>query len=182
MTPQQLCEFAWGICNGNQPFLRVITSDFAKGQLATLPLEFLEKTKERGLIATWSPQEQALAHPSVGVFVSHFGTSSMLESICSRVPMIGLYFGHDDQETCRYSCNRWRIGMKINEHMEREEVESLVRELMEGGVGKAMKRKAMEWEKLEVEAKCKGGSSAKILFNCSFASSFNTVKTLFNIV
>ncbi|XP_058222886.1 7-deoxyloganetin glucosyltransferase-like [Rhododendron vialii] len=72
MTPQQLCEFAWGICNGNQPFLWIITPDFAKGQLATLPLEFLEKTNERGLIATWGPQEQVLAHPSVGVFVSHF--------------------------------------------------------------------------------------------------------------
>ncbi|XP_058222892.1 7-deoxyloganetin glucosyltransferase-like [Rhododendron vialii] len=133
MTPQQLCEFAWGICNRNQPFLWIITPDFTKGQLATLPLEFLKKTKERGLIATWSPQEQALAHPSIGVFVSHFGTSSMLASICAGVPMIGWpYFGPDHQETCRYSCNRWGIGMKINEDMEREEVESLVRELMEG--------------------------------------------------
>lgn len=51
--------------------------------------------------------------------------------------------------------------MKINEDMEREEVESLVRELMEGDEGKAMKRKAMEWKKLAVEANSKGGSSAK---------------------
>ncbi|XP_058220128.1 7-deoxyloganetin glucosyltransferase-like [Rhododendron vialii] len=166
LTPQQLCEFAWGICNSNQPFLWMITPDFAKGQLATLPLEFLEKTKEMGLIATWCPQEQVLAHPSVGVFVSHFGTSSMLESICAGVPMIGWpYFGHDHQVTCRYSCNRWVIGMKINEDIEREEVESLVRELMEGAEGKAMKRKAMEWKKQAVEATSKGGSSVKFFNN-----------------
>lgn len=161
MTPWQLCEFAWGICNSNQPFLWKITPDFFKGQLATLPLEFLEKTKERGLIATWCPQEQVLAHPSVGVFVSHFGTSSMLESICAGVPMIGWPCYGDHQVSCGYSCNRWDIGMKINEDMEREEVESLVRELMEGDEGKAMKRKAMEWKKLAVEANSKGGSSAK---------------------
>lgn len=161
MTPRQLCEFAWGICNSNQPFLWKITPDFFKGQLATLPLEFLEKTKERGLIATWCPQEQVLAHPSVGVFVSHFGTSSMLESICAGVPMIGWPCYGDHQVSCGYSCNRWGIGMKINEDMEREEVESLVRELMEGDEGKAMKRKAMEWKKLAVEANSKGGSSAK---------------------
>ncbi|XP_058221880.1 7-deoxyloganetin glucosyltransferase-like [Rhododendron vialii] len=150
----------------NQPFLWMITQDFAKGQLATLPLEFLEKTKEMGLIATWCPQEQVLAHPSVGAFVSQFGTSSMLESICAGVPMIGWpYFGHDHQVTCRYSCNRWVIGMKINEDIEREEVESLVRELMEGAEGKAMKRKAMEWKKQAVEATSKGGSSVKIFNN-----------------
>lgn len=161
MTPRQLCEFAWGICNSNQPFLWKITPDFAKGQLATLPLEFLEKTKERGLIATWCPQEQVLAHPSVGLFVSHFGTSSMLESICAGVPMIGWPCYGDHQVSCGYSCNRWGIGMKIEEDMKREEVESLVRELMEGDKGKEMKEKVMEWQKLAVEATGKGGSSGK---------------------
>ncbi|GMP45931.1 hypothetical protein CsSME_00014266 [Camellia sinensis var. sinensis] len=51
--------------------------------------------------------------------------------------------------------------MEINSDVKREEVESLVRELMGGGEkGKEMKRKVMEWKNLGEEATaCFVGSS-----------------------
>ena len=43
--------------------------------------------------------------------------------------------------------------------MKREEVESLVREMMEGDKGKEMRRKAREWKQKAEEATDVGGSS-----------------------
>ncbi|KAL7245636.1 hypothetical protein ACSBR2_000880 [Camellia fascicularis] len=66
MTPNQMVEFAWGLANSNQTFLWVIRPDLVTGDLAVLPPEFMEATKERGLLASWCPQEQVLDHSSIG--------------------------------------------------------------------------------------------------------------------
>ncbi|XVF67218.1 hypothetical protein PTKIN_Ptkin10aG0102400 [Pterospermum kingtungense] len=43
-----------------------------------------------------------------------------------------------------FACTKWGIGMEINNNVKRDEVEMLVRELMEGEKGVEMKAKAME--------------------------------------
>ena len=55
---------------------------------------------------------------------------------------------------CRYTCTEWGVGKEINgdEDMKRNEVEKLVRELMEGEKSEKMRNKAMEWKKLADEA------------------------------
>ena len=50
--------------------------------------------------------------------------------------------------------------MEINNDVKREDVEKLVKELMEGDKGKKMKIKALEWKKLAEEATAPHGSSA----------------------
>nr|GMC48268.1 7-deoxyloganetin glucosyltransferase-like [Ipomoea batatas] len=47
---------------------------------------------------------------------------------------------------------KWGIGREIDSNVKRDEVEKLVRELMEGEKGGEMKKKAMEWKKLAEEA------------------------------
>ncbi|KAB2613353.1 7-deoxyloganetin glucosyltransferase-like [Pyrus ussuriensis x Pyrus communis] len=127
----------------------LVEPDLVIGQSALLPLEFVDETKERSLIASWCPQEQVLNHPSV--------------SLTAGVPMLCWPFFGDQQMDCRYSCNEWGIGMEISNDVKRDEVERLVRELMDGEKGKKMKNKVMVWKKLAEEATGPHGSSSKNL-------------------
>ncbi|XP_021833303.1 7-deoxyloganetin glucosyltransferase-like [Prunus avium] len=160
MAPQQLVEFGWGLANSKLPFLWVIRPDLIVGESAILPPEFEFETKERGLIASWCPQEQVLNHPSVGGFLTHSGWNSTIESLTAGVPMLCWPVFAEQHTNCYYTCNEWGSGLEIDNNVKRDEVEKLVRELMEGEKGKKMKIKAMEWKKLAEEATGPHGSSS----------------------
>ncbi|KAI8003944.1 7-deoxyloganetin glucosyltransferase [Camellia lanceoleosa] len=152
MTSNQLIEFAWGLANSNHTFLWIVRPDLVAGDLAIIPPEFVTETKERGLLASWCPQEQVLAHPSIGGFLTHCGWNSTIESISSGVPMICWpYFG-DQQTNCWYSCTQWGIGVEMDNDVKRDVVERLVKELMDGHKGKEMKKRVMEWRKMAEKA------------------------------
>ncbi|KAA8530838.1 hypothetical protein F0562_005538 [Nyssa sinensis] len=159
MTDQHLKEFAWGLANSKHPFLWIVRPDVVMGDSAILPEEFIEEIKDRGLLVSWCPQEQVLSHPSVGVFLTHCGWNSILESICGGVPLICWPFFAEQQTNCRYACTEWGIGMEVNEDVKRNEIEALVKEMMEGDKGKHMREKALEWKKKAEEATDVGGSS-----------------------
>ncbi|XP_043687195.1 7-deoxyloganetin glucosyltransferase-like [Telopea speciosissima] len=159
MTPQQLVEFAWGLANSEHTFLWVIRPDLVAGDSAVLSSEFLSQTKERGMLANWCPQEKVLSHPAIGGFLTHSGWNSTLESICCGVPIVCWPFFAEQQTNCRYSCTHWGIGAEIDNNVKRDDVERLVRELMEGEKGKEMKTKAMVWKKKAEEATGPVGSS-----------------------
>ncbi|XP_059450733.1 7-deoxyloganetin glucosyltransferase-like [Corylus avellana] len=160
LTPQQLVEIGWGLANSKFAFLWIIRNDLVVGESAILPHEFVEETKERGLITSWCPQEEVLNHSSIGGFLTHCGWNSIIESVCVGVPMICCPFYGDQQTNCKYACNEWGIGIEIDNGANRGEVEKIVRELMEGNKGKRMKKKAMEWKKLAEEATGPHGSSS----------------------
>ncbi|KAL3514167.1 hypothetical protein ACH5RR_026884 [Cinchona calisaya] len=160
MTSEQLVEFACGLANSQQPFLWIIRPDLVLGDSAILPAEFLEETKERGLLASWCPQEKVLGHSSVGGFLTHSAWNSTLESISNGVPMIYWPFFADQPTNCWLCCNKLGIGIEIDNDIKRDEVESLVRELVTGEKGKGMKKKALELKnKAEEAAESLGGSS-----------------------
>ncbi|KAM5580258.1 7-deoxyloganetin glucosyltransferase-like [Rosa sericea] len=165
MTPQHLIEFAWGLANSKLSFLWVIRPDLVAGESAILPPEFVAETKERGLIASWCPQEKVLNHPSVGAFLTHSGWNSTMESISAGVPMLCWPLLGDQRINCRYTCYEWGIGMEISNDVKRDEVKKLVEELMVGEKGKEMKTKVMEWKKLAEEAAGPLGSSLITLDN-----------------
>lgn len=146
MTQEQLVEFSWGLANSKHKFLWVIRPDLVRGDSKVLQDEFLEETKNRGLLASWCPQEKVLNHPSVGGFLTHSGWNSTLESISSGVPMICWPFFAEQQTNCWCCCNRWGIGMEIDSDVDRKEVEKLVNVLMVEEKGKEMKRMAMGWK------------------------------------
>ncbi|KAJ0988418.1 hypothetical protein J5N97_006774 [Dioscorea zingiberensis] len=159
MTGEQLEEFAWGLANSKHPFLWVIRPDLVAGEKDMLPEGFIRETKERGVMTSWCPQEQVLSHSSVGVFLTHSGWNSTLESICNGVPMICWPFFAEQPTNCRYVCREWGIGMEIDGNVRRDEVEGLVREMMEGEKGKEMRLKAKEWKEKSEIAFQHGGSS-----------------------
>ncbi|GFS37739.1 UDP-glucosyl transferase 85A3 [Actinidia rufa] len=83
----------------------------------------------------------------------------MMETVCEGVPVICWPFFADQQTNCRYACTDWGIGVEVGYDVKREEVEGLVREMMEGEKGKKMKMKAREWKEKAEEATDVGGSS-----------------------
>ncbi|CAN0903319.1 UDP-glycosyltransferase 85A8 [Linum grandiflorum] len=163
MTPDQLIEFAWGLAKSEKPFLWIIRPDLvscnSKGTDLSVPVEFVEETKGRGMLAGWCNQEQVLKHLSIGGFLSHMGWNSTLESLSNGVPMICWPFFADQQTNCFYACKVWEVGIEIGSEVKKEEVEKLVREVMDGEKGNEMKMKAMEW-KLKAEESTKPGGSS----------------------
>lgn len=160
MNPQQLVEFSWGLANSKKNFLWIIRPDLVRGDSAVLPPEFLEETRERGLMASWCAQEKVLKHSSIGGFLSHMGWNSTIESLSNGVPMLCWPFFSEQQTNCKFACVDWGVGMEIESDANRDDVEKLAIELIDGEKGKEMKRKAMEWKsKAEATTGINGSSS-----------------------
>ncbi|XP_077219427.1 7-deoxyloganetin glucosyltransferase-like [Tasmannia lanceolata] len=160
MTSKQLNEFAWGLANSNHPFLWIIRRDIGRDGQEILLEDFMTDIEGRGFIASWCPQEEVLSHPSIAWFLTHCGWNSTVESICGGVPMICWPQFGDQLINCRYTCNEWGIGMEISDDVKREEIQRVVRELMEGEKGKEMRLKAMKWKETAENATRQGGSSS----------------------
>ncbi|CAI8597735.1 unnamed protein product [Vicia faba] len=160
MTNHHLKEFAWGIANSKIPFLWIMRSDVVMGEeTSSLPQEFLDEVKDRGYITSWCSQDQVLAHPSIGVFLTHCGWNSTLEAISSSTPTICWPFFAEQQTNCRYLCNTWRMGMEINYNVKRDEITEIVMEMMEGEKGKELRRECLEWKRKATKATNLRGSS-----------------------
>ncbi|XP_021744556.1 7-deoxyloganetin glucosyltransferase-like [Chenopodium quinoa] len=158
LTQEKLIEFAWGLANSHHNFFWVVKSDLVFGGSNNnnnnhFLIEFEEEIKERGLLTSWCDQEKVLGHPSIGGFVTHCGWNSMIESISNGVPMICCPFFAEQGTNSWYCCTHLGIGVSMSEAAKRDDVERVVKELMEEENGKEMmKKKAMEWRQLAKEA------------------------------
>jgi len=150
----QLVEIAWGLVNSNHPFLWITRPDLVMAKSPVLPPEFLEETKNRGRVVSCCNQEQILGHLAIGGFLTHCRWNSTFESISNGVPVICSPFFAEQPTNCWFCCTKWGIGVEINHDSDtkRNEVERLVRELMELENGKGMKQKVTEWKRLAREA------------------------------
>ncbi|KAL9329196.1 hypothetical protein ACSQ67_004199 [Phaseolus vulgaris] len=84
-----------------------------EGVMGGLPNGFVERTKMRGKVVSWAPQTQVLAHDSVGVFLTHCGANSVIESVSSGVPMICRPFFGDQEISGRVIEDIWESGVII---------------------------------------------------------------------
>uniref|UniRef100_A0ACD5UQC4 Uncharacterized protein n=1 Tax=Avena sativa TaxID=4498 RepID=A0ACD5UQC4_AVESA len=161
MSNEQLLEFAWGLANTGYAFLWNVRPDLVKGDEATLPPEFFSETEGRSMLSTWCPQAEVLEHEAVGVFLTHSGWNSTLESICGGVPMVCWPFFAEQQTNCRYKCTEWGIGMEIGDEVRRAQVEGTIREAMEGEKGREMRRRVMELRDSAVASARRDGRSMR---------------------
>ncbi|CAH1419235.1 unnamed protein product [Lactuca virosa] len=159
MSLQDLLEFGWGLVNSKHEFLWIIRTDLVDGKPVVLPQELEDAMKGKGFVASWCSQEEVLNHSSVGGFLTHGGWGSIIESLSAGVPMICWPVSGDQQTNCRQMCKEWGVGMEISRNVKRDEVEKLVKELMEGVEGKRMRKKALEWKKVAEKATGSNGSS-----------------------
>ncbi|CAK9164452.1 unnamed protein product [Ilex paraguariensis] len=135
MTKDQLLEFWYGLVNSGKRFLWVrrpgsIAGDCTESQI---PAELLEGTRKRGCIVGWAPQEEVLANPAIGGFLTHSGWNSTLESIVAGVPMICWPYFVDQQVNSRLVGEVWKLGLDMKDTCDRVIVEKMIKELLEGG-------------------------------------------------
>ncbi|KAF0929004.1 hypothetical protein E2562_011092 [Oryza meyeriana var. granulata] len=139
MSSQQLVEFAWGLAGSGHAFLWVVRPDLVTtgGEAAALPPEFLE--------ASWCPQEAVLRHEVVGLFLTHSGWNSTLESLSGGVPMLSWPFFAEQPTNSLYKRVEWGVAMEVGGDVRREAVEGKIREAMGREKGKAMRKRVVEW-------------------------------------
>ncbi|KAK7400382.1 hypothetical protein VNO78_11588 [Psophocarpus tetragonolobus] len=107
--PHELVAVAEALEESGFPFLWSLKEGF----MGVLPNGFVERTRMRGKIVSWAPQTQVLAHDSVGVFFTHCGANSVIESVSSGVPMICRPFFGDQEVAGRVIEDIWEVGMII---------------------------------------------------------------------
>nr|URQ29614.1 anthocyanidin 3-o-glucosyltransferase [Sinningia speciosa] len=105
----ELVSFAEALEASKFPFLWSLKDKAMK----LLPGGFLERTSEFGKVVSWAPQLQILAHNCVGVFVTHCGWNSVLESISNGVPMICRPFFGDQKLNGKMVEDAWKIGVTV---------------------------------------------------------------------
>ncbi|CAL5008191.1 unnamed protein product [Urochloa decumbens] len=160
LTAAQLAEFAWGLAATRRPFLLVLRDDLVtggNGGMAALPPEFLAETAERCRVATWCPQERVLRHGAVGCFVTHCGWNSACEGLAAGVPMVCWPVFADQFTICKYACEVWGVGIRLDEEVRREQIAGHVGEAMES---EGIRRCAARWKAEAEAAACRGGGSS----------------------
>ncbi|XP_021814937.1 UDP-glycosyltransferase 76B1-like [Prunus avium] len=165
ISEAQFLEMAWGLANSNQPFLWVIRPGLVHGSewLEPLPSGFLEALNGRAHIVKWAPQKEVLAHPAVGVFWTHNGWNSTLESICEGVPMICMPCLSDQMANARCVSDVWKVGLQLEHRMKRGEIETTVRKIMVEKEGEEIRERIFKlMDKANVCIK-QGGSSYQSL-------------------
>ena len=159
LSVEQMQELAWGLRETNFHFLWVVRDT----EESKLPNGFLEETCENGLVVSWCPQLEVLAHKAIGCFVTHCGWNSTLEALSLGVPMVAVPQWSDQTTNAKFIADVWGAGIRARGDesgtVRREEIERCVREVVEGARGKEMKRNATKWRGLAREAVDEGGSS-----------------------
>ncbi|KAF8405176.1 hypothetical protein HHK36_010076 [Tetracentron sinense] len=158
LSAEQLTELAYGLELSQQRFIWVARPPTRKDPSGTfftsgngcddpseyLPDGFLTRTRNVGLVVpNWAPQVEILSHGSMGGFMCHCGWNSALESITNGVPMIAwpLY----SEQRMNAAMLTEDLGVAVRPEImatkevvvRREEVERMVRLVMEGKEGKA---------------------------------------------
>ncbi|KEH27323.1 limonoid UDP-glucosyltransferase-like protein [Medicago truncatula] len=148
LKQEQIDEIAYGLLQSGVSFLWVMKpphKDSGK-QPHMLPDGILEKTKSRGKVVRWSPQEQVLAHRSIACFVTHCGWNSSMEAIASGVPVVAFPQWGDQ-------------GEAANELINRDEVNKCLLEATVGTKAKEIKQNVLSLKAAAEAAIRDGGSS-----------------------
>ncbi|XP_021290116.1 UDP-glycosyltransferase 74E2-like [Herrania umbratica] len=161
LTEEQMLELSLGLKRSDRYFLWVVR----EAEQNKLPSNFIEETSERGLVVSWCPQLDVLAHRAVGCFVTHCGWNSTLEALSLGVPMIAMPQWTDQPTNAKFVADVWQGGIRVSKDekgvVTKEEVERCIREIMEGERSLEIRKNSEKWKNLAKEAVDEGGSSDK---------------------
>ncbi|XP_048602380.1 flavonol 3-O-glucosyltransferase-like isoform X1 [Brassica napus] len=156
--PGELVAIAEGLESSKVPFVWSLKEK----NMAQLPKGFLERTREQGIVVPWAPQVELLKHEATGVFVTHCGWNSVLESVSGGVPMICRPFFGDQRLNGRAVEAVWGIGMTIiNGVFTRDGFGECLDRVLVQDDGKKMKSNAEKLREQAHEAVSEKGSSVE---------------------
>ncbi|EYU42416.1 hypothetical protein MIMGU_mgv1a006788mg [Erythranthe guttata] len=131
-----------------------------ENELAALA-EALE-TCEYGKMVSWAPQARVLEHGSVGVFVTHCGWNSVLESVSRGVPLICRPFFGDQKVNSRMVEDTWKIGVRVEGGVfDKTSTVEALRCVMTGEAGEAIRENVCRLKEKAAGAVGLEGSSSK---------------------
>ncbi|KAF8409915.1 hypothetical protein HHK36_002434 [Tetracentron sinense] len=180
LSAEQLTELAWGLELSQQRFIWVARKPAVDAKASGaffnvggehnnpreyLPDGFLKRTHGVGLVVpSWAPQVEVLSHASTGGFLSHCGWNSTLESIVHGVPIVAWPLYAEQRTNATMLVEDVGVAVRAEREPEkgvvgREEIERVVRLVMDGEEGKAMRSRVKELQKSAVESLNEGGSS-----------------------
>ncbi|GJM90718.1 hypothetical protein PR202_ga07024 [Eleusine coracana subsp. coracana] len=183
LSMAQTAELAAGLEASGHRFLWVVRmpsqdgNPFAFGTvrgedddpLAWLPDGFLERTRGRGLaVAAWAPQVRVLNHPATAAFVSHCGWNSTLESVSAGVPIVAWPLYAEQRMNAVILAEVAGVALRPAPRddggfVTRQEVAVVVREIMEGEKGSAVRGRARELQEAASQAWSPEGASRRAL-------------------
>lgn len=168
VSPAQVTELALGLETSRQPFLWVLrppaplSGEDWKANL--LPEDYERRVQGRCLIETeWAPQGAILAHEATGVFISHCGWNSSLESMTAGVPLIALPLQTDQPANALMLAKEAKVAVEmkmIDGVARRDEVESAVKSFLCGVEKAEVKRRVKEVSKSAISALSYEGGAA----------------------
>ncbi|PON32010.1 UDP-glucuronosyl/UDP-glucosyltransferase [Parasponia andersonii] len=170
ISSEQHREIAKGLEESNVNFLWVIRKP--KGETKDcLPDGFENRVKNRGMVLTdWVDQTKILNHRSVQGFLSHCGWNSVVESICAGVPILAWPMRVEQSLNAKLVVEEVKVGLRVETcdgtpkgFVKSQGLKKMVEELMEGEMGKEVRKKVKEVADMAKKAVEEGGSSWQAL-------------------
>ncbi|KAK1430506.1 hypothetical protein QVD17_13302 [Tagetes erecta] len=167
LSDADLEEIAYGLEMSNVNFIWVLRFPKCERNVKLferLPLGFLERVKDRGLLVEgWAPQTKILGHRNIGGFVSHCGWSSVMEAMKFGVPIIAMPMQLDQPVNARLAVEVG-VGVEVirdgNGLLSREKVATVVQRVVVGNLGEVVREKA---KKMSVCLKEKGDEEIDVV-------------------
>lgn len=180
LSQQQMTELALGLELSRQRFVWVVRppttgrvddaffsqTNGSDGAPDYLPHGFMTRVQNVGfLVPAWAQQVQVLSHRAIGGFLSHCGWNSTLESVTNGVPMIAWPLYAEQKMNAAFLTEEAGVALRPQlrggQVVGREEIETMVRTLMEGKEGECLRGNVKQLKRSAVEALKEGGSSHK---------------------
>ncbi|XP_075475492.1 UDP-glycosyltransferase 86A1-like [Primulina tabacum] len=133
ISKQEVQEIAYGLLLSEVNFIWIVRADIVGFDSAhALPDGFEDDAKDKGLIVPWCDQINVLSNPAVGLFLTHCGWNSVVESIWCGVPMICHPFLFDQPTNMKLIVEDFKVGIKLSDgvSVHREEVARKIKNLM----------------------------------------------------
>ncbi|KAH7365356.1 hypothetical protein KP509_18G022700 [Ceratopteris richardii] len=157
----QFKELVLGLEASQKPILWAIRPNLKDSIESVLPKSFLES--DHVYLTSWVPQALILSHKNVGGFLTHGGWNSTLESLSFGVPTIVWPYFADQMLNRKWIVEEWKTGKGFQAAhsglIARDEVERMIRLLMEGKEGHEMRQRARKLSQAARNAVQEDGSS-----------------------
>ncbi|KAK6155176.1 hypothetical protein DH2020_009424 [Rehmannia glutinosa] len=158
ISPSQFNEIKIGLEKSGVNFLWVVRANESQ-----LELGFEKRVQNRGIVVReWVDQREILEHKSVLGFLSQCGSSSMMESISAKVPILALPMMWEQPLNAKFVVEEMKVGLRVetcNRVVKWESLAMAAKELMEGEIGVEVRKNVAEVGGAAVRAVEEGGSS-----------------------